>query len=126
MPLHLTDLDGKYRVSTISDYQGVMPLKSDGITEIKNGKTDRTDSTGCKWTTELSIISDTEVKLISIADPSGASNEFLLTREDGSLTHDPVTYTTILKVSKKETKIRLSGNIQHGKTLTTITMTKID
>ncbi len=125
MTLKLEDLNGKYRVTTISDYQGPVPMKSDGITEIKNGQTQRTDAAGVKWTTQLAVMSDGEVKLTSTADPGGASKDFLLTSETGELTHDPVVYTAVLKVSRKDNAIRLSGTIQHGKISTVITMAKM-
>jgi hypothetical protein len=126
MTLELKDLDGTYRVTTISDYSGPVPMKSDGVTEIKNGRTSRVDAAGCKWSTELAILNDQEVKFVSTADPGEASADFLLTRENGELTHEPVTYTTVLKVARKENKIRLSGDIRHGNVLTVITMTKIE
>ena len=125
MSLTLEDLDGKYRVTTISDYNGPVPLKSDGITEVRNGQTHRTDSNNVQWTTQLTILSDQEVKLTSTADPKDAKKNFLLTRENGDLTNDPVVYTAILKVARKGADIRLSGTITHGKTSTVITMTKI-
>ena len=126
MALELKDLDGKYQVTTISDYHGPVPMKSDGVTEIKGGQTHRIDAAGCKWTTKLTILSENEVKFESTADPKDAAKDFLLTKENGELTHDPVTYTSVLKVARKDSKIRLSGNIHHGKILTVITMTKID
>ncbi|MBI3442050.1 MAG: hypothetical protein HY052_09680 [Proteobacteria bacterium] len=126
MALELKDLDGQYRVTTVSDYHGPIPMKSDGITEIKNGRTQRVDQAGCQWSTCLTVLNDSEVRFESTADPGNAAADFLLTDEGGRLTHEPVTYTTTLKVARKEGKIRLSGNIQHGKILTVITMTKID
>ena len=125
MTLTLEDLNGKYRVTTISDYDGPVPMKSDGITEIKNGRTQRTDAAGVKWTTQLDVLNDGEVKLTSTADPSGAKEDFLLTSETGELTHKPVVYTAVLKVSRKDSAIRLSGTIEHGKISTVITMAKM-
>jgi hypothetical protein len=125
MTLKLEDLEGKYHVTTISDYQGVVPMKSDGVTEIKNGRTHRTDAAGVQWTTEFAILSDTEVKLTSTADPRAANKDFLLTDEKGNLTNDPVVYTAVLKVARRGKDIRLSGNIQHGKIMTVLTMAKI-
>lgn len=126
MTLTLEDLNGKYRVTSISDYQGPVPMKSDGITEIKDGRTSRTDAAGVHWTTEFTILSDSEVKLTSTADPRAASHDFLLTNLKGDLTNDPVTYTATLKVARRNNnEIRMSGNIQHGKILTAITMAKI-
>src|SRR3954470_4326793 len=101
MPLTTADLEGKYRVTTVSDYNGPVPMKSDGITEIKNGRTDRIDANGVKWTTEFSVINEHEVKLTSTADPKNAKAEFLLTDERGQLTNDPVVYTSILKAARK-------------------------
>ena len=126
MTLSLKDLDGKYRVTTVSDYSGPVPMKSDGMTEVKGGKTSRTDAAGCRWTTTFTVLSDAEVKFESVADPVEAAPDFLLTDEKGNLTHSPVTYATVLKVSRQGSKIRLSGTIQHGKISTVITMTKAD
>lgn len=126
MTLNLKDLDGKYRVTTISDYKGPVPMKGDGITEIKDGQTERIDAAGCKWSTRLTVLNDDEVRFESTADPKDAAADFLLTTESGVLTNDPVTYTTTLKVARKDNKIRLSGNIQHGKILTVITLAKIE
>ncbi len=126
MPLTLEDLDGQYRVTTVSDYQGPVPMKSDGVTEIRNGRTHRIDDAGVEWTTQLVILNDDEVRLISIANPKNARQDFLLTKESGALTQDALTYTAVLRVARKDNKIRLSGNILHGKISTVITMTKID
>lgn len=124
MTLTLKDLDGQYRVTTISDYHGPVPMQSDGITAIKDGETNRVDKAGCKWNTKITVLSDDEVKFESTADPSEAAPDFCLTRENGELTRDPVTYTTIMKVARKGDKIRLSGQIQHGSVTTVITMMK--
>ncbi len=126
MALTLEDLDGQYRVTTISDYHGPVPMKSDGITEIRGGKTHRRDEAGVEWTTQLSVLNDQEVQLTSTADPRGARQDFLLTKENGELTNNPVTYTAVLKVARKDNKIRLSGAITHGNISTVITMAKID
>ena len=125
MTLCLKDLDGQYRVTTISDYTGPIPMKSDGVTEVKDGKTRRIDKAGVEWTTVFTVMSDQEVRMESTADPAGAARDFLLTKENGELTHDPVTYTTLLKVARKGSKISLSGHIHHGKVMTSITMLMI-
>lgn len=122
--LTLKDLDGQYRVTTVSDYHGPVPMQSDGVTVIQNGETNRVDKAGCKWNTKISILSDDEVKFESTADPSEAAPDFCLTKENGELTRNSVTYTTIMKVARKGDKIRLSGQIQHGSVMTVITMMK--
>lgn len=125
MVLKIEDLDGKYRVTTISDYNGPVPMKSDGITEVVNGQTHRSDANGVQWTTQFTVISDNEVRLTSTADPKNAKENFLLTKENGELTGDPIVYTAVLKVARKGADIRLSGAIQYGKTSTVINMAKI-
>lgn len=125
MPLTQKDLDGKYRITTISDYQGPLPLQSDGETEIADGHTDRVDKKGCRWTTKLTLLNDKEVLFESKADPRTADNDFLLIGENGMPTRHPVNYKTVLKVAQKDDRLRLSGRIEHGKVITVITMTKI-
>jgi hypothetical protein len=125
MTLTLKDLDGRYRITTVTDYKGPLPMQSDGETEIRDGYTDRTDKKGCRWTTELTVLGDDEVKFESTADPTDADADFCLTDARGAPTRDPVTYRTVLKVARKGDKLRLSGQIEHGKTVTVITMMKI-
>lgn len=125
MSLDQRDLDGKYRVTTMSDYQGPIPMQSDGETEIINGQTSRVDKAKCKWNTVFTVLNENEVKMESMADPADAAPDFCLTLPNGSLTREPVTYTTILKVARKGDKIRLSGQIQNGSVITMLTMTKV-
>lgn len=122
--MDIQDIDGVYRISTVSDYQGPIEKRSDGVTEVVNGQTHRTDDAGCIWTTTIKYISESEVEFISVADPSNADPDFCLTTEGGDLTREPVTYKTVLKVDRKGEKIRLSGQINHGGTTTLITMIK--
>lgn len=125
MTLTLQDLDGQYRVTTVSDYKGPVPMQSDGVTEIRNGETNRVDKAGCKWHTRITVLNDAEVQFESTADPTEAAPDFCLTKANGDLTRDPVTYTTIMKVARKDDKIRLSGQIEFGRVTTVITMTKM-
>lgn len=119
------DLDGTYRITTVSDYNGPIEKKSDGITEVKDGKTHRIDDAGCVWTSQLNPLNEHEVEFISKADPTNAKADFCLTTANGQLTRDPVIYKTILKMDRKGDKIRLSGQIENGAMTTIITMMKI-
>jgi len=117
-------LDGKYLVTSTTDYKGPLEKKSDGETEIRDGQTRRYDRANCLWTSKFSIVSETEVEMVSIADPKDADVDFLLTRPDGSPTREPVTYKTMLKLARKDDRIQMSGQISYGGDLTFITMRK--
>jgi len=117
-------LDGKYQVTSTTDYKGPLEKKSDGETEIRDGQTRRYDRANCLWTSKFTIVSETEVEMISQADPKDADLDFLLTRPDGSPTRDPVTYRTVLKLARKDDRIQMSGQISYGGDLTFITMRK--
>ncbi len=119
------ELDGTYQVSSMTDYKGPLQKKSDGITEIRDGKTNRHDDANCKWTSTFTILNDTEVEMVSIADPADADADFLLTRPDGAPTRDPVTYTAKLKLARKDDKIQMSGQIDYGNDIVFLTMRKI-
>ena len=123
--MDIKDLDGTYRVTTISDYDGPVPMQSDGQTVVKDGMTSRIDKARVKWTTRITPVSETEVLFESLADPSDAAPDFCLIKPNGDLTRDPVTYTTRLQVARKGDKIKLSGQIDHGKIKTILTMIKI-
>lgn len=119
------ELDGKYRVSTTTNYQGPLEKKSDGETEIRDGKTSRRDAANCLWTSTFTVKSETEVEMISVADPSEADGDFSLTRPDGSPTREAVTYTSMLKLARKgDDQIQLSGQIEYGNEIIFLTMRK--
>ena len=118
-------LDGKYLISTTTNYQGPLEKKSDGETQIINGQTHRVDAAGCEWTSTFEIISDSEVKMTSVADPTNAGEDFALIREDGSPTRDPQTYESTLKFMQKGDRIQISGKIEFGDELIFLTMRKI-
>ncbi len=122
--MDIQNIDGTYSISTISDYNGPIEKRSDGITEVKNGQTHRVDDAGCVWTTTLKYLNENEVEFTSVADPSNADTDFLLRTESGDLTREPVTYQTILRVDRIGERIKLSGQIEHGGETTVITMIK--
>ena len=119
------ELDGTYQVSSTTSYQGPLEKKSDGTTEIVNGQTERRDAANCLWTSSFNVISDNEVEMVSIADPSEADGDFSLTRPDGSPTREPVTYKAILKLARKGEKIQMSGQIEYDDNVTFLTMRKV-
>jgi hypothetical protein len=119
-----TELDGIYQVTSTTNYQGPLEKRSDGETEIKNGQTERRDKANCLWTSTFTILSESEVKMTSVADPTDADGDFSLMRPDGSPTREPVTYETILKYARKGDRIQLSGQIEYGNDITFLTMRK--
>ena len=119
------ELDGTYQVSSTTSYQGPLEKKSDGQTEIKNGQTERRDEVNCLWTSTFTVLSENEVEMISVADPSEADENFSLTKPDGSPTREPVTYRAVLKLARKDDKIQMSGQIEYDNEVTLLTMRKI-
>lgn len=120
------ELDGTYRISTTTSYQGPLEKKSDGETQIINGQTERRDDANCKWTSTFEVLNDNEVKMTSVADPSEADIDFLLTAPDGSPTREAVTYEATLKLARKGVdQIQISGQIEYGSDVIFITMRKI-
>ena len=115
-------LDGKYQVTSTTDYNGPLEKKSDGETEIRDGQTRRYDRANCLWTSTFNILSDTEVEMVSVADPSEADVDFLLTAPNGAPTREPVTYTSKLKLARKDDRIQMSGQISYGGGITFLTM----
>lgn len=64
--------------------------------------------------------------MTSVADPTDARDDFMLTRPDGSPTRDPVTYESILRLSKRDDrKIQISGQIEYGNEVVLLTIRKI-
>jgi len=119
-------LDGTYRITSTNTMKGAIEKRSDGQTEIRNGQTSRYDEANCKWTSSFEIMSDNEVRMTSVADPSEAVIDFLLTAPNGAPTRDITTYETILKLSRKgDDQIQMSGQIHYGQDVVFLTMRKI-
>ncbi len=119
------NLDGKYQVTSTSNYEGPLERRSDGVTEIRGGKTSRIDGNSVIWTSTFTVLNETEVEMISIADPSRARGDFALIRPDGSPTREPVIYRTVMKLARKGEKVQLSGRIEYGDEVVLLTMRKI-
>ena len=120
------ELDGVYKVSSTTSYNGPLEKKSDGTTEIKNGQTLRRDNANCLWTSTFTILNEHEVEMVSIADPSETDESFFLTKPDGTPTREAVTYKALLKFARKGDKIQLSGQVEYDNDITLLTMRKID
>lgn len=118
-------LDGTYNVKTTTDYSGPLQKQSDGTTTIKGGKTHRVDDAGCEWRSTFEVLNENEVKMTSIADPSNAALDFLLTKPNGEPTSEPVTYEAVLRLQRKGDKVQMTGQINYGQELILITMRKI-
>lgn len=119
------ELDGKYSVNTMTDYEGPLKKKSDGMTNIKGGMTQRVDAAGCEWRSTFTVLNEGEVKMVSVADPTNADRDFLLTKPNGDPTSEAVTYETILKLQRKGDKIQMTGRINYGKETIIITMRRL-
>jgi len=119
-----SNLDGTYQISTVTNYDGPLERKSDGVTEIRDGKTERIDENNVKWSSEFTIMNNKQVKMTSIADPSNATAEFALNRPDGSPTREPVHYESILRYARKDDKVQMSGQIEYGNEIIFITLRK--
>lgn len=122
-----TDLDGIYSVDTMSDYDGPLKKQSDGQTEIRGGQTHRVDKAGCVWNSTFEWVDNdgTTLRMTSVADPSNADTDFLLTRPDGTPTSDAVTYEATLKVMRKDDRIQMTGTLNYGNETVILTMRKI-
>lgn len=121
-----TDLDGKYQVTTTTNYQGPLEKRSDGTTEIVNGQTNRRDAANCLWTSTFTVLNENEVEMVSVADPREAARDFALMRPDGSPTREPVEYRTRLKYARKGDRIQISGTITYGNEVVFITMRRLE
>jgi hypothetical protein len=125
-----TDLDGTYTVTSLTSYQGPLQKQSDGITTIAGGKTSRVDEAGCEWSSSFTWMSESQVKMTSVADPKNARRDFLLVGPNGLPTAEAQTYETILTVKRKTDasgaeKVQLTGTISYGAETVFLTMRKV-
>lgn len=121
----MSELDGRYQVTTTTNYQGPLEKQSDGQTEIIDGKTSRRDTANCLWSSTFTVINPDEVEMVSVADPREAKSDFALVKLNGEPTRDPVEYRTTLKYARKGDRVQMSGTINYGTEIVFITMRKI-
>lgn len=120
-----TELDGIYQVSSASNYDGPLVKRSDGTTEIRDGQTSRRDGNNVLWTSTFKVLNETEVEMVSVADPREARDDFALLRPNGTPSREVTTYTSVLRLARKGDKIQLSGQIEYGNEIIILTMRKI-
>ncbi|MCB1557076.1 MAG: hypothetical protein KDJ15_07170 [Alphaproteobacteria bacterium] len=101
-----------------------MEKKSDGVTEIRGGRTQRRDAANVLWTSTFTILNEREVEMVSLADPRDAASDHALTRPDGTPTRQPVAYRATLKYARKDDRIQISGSIAYGDEVIFLTMQK--
>ncbi|HEY8964033.1 MAG TPA: hypothetical protein VIN59_06190 [Alphaproteobacteria bacterium] len=119
------DLDGTYAVTSITSYNGPLQKQSDGITVIEQGRTNRTDEAGCEWRSSFVWVDDDHVRMTSIADPTNARADFMLTDAGGRPTMEPQIYESILTVKRKDDRIQMTGTIDYGHETIFLTMKKM-
>ncbi|QQG36926.1 MAG: hypothetical protein HYS17_03910 [Micavibrio aeruginosavorus] len=120
-----TELDGIYQVSSASNYEGPLVKRSDGTTEIRDGQTSRRDGNNVLWNSTFTALNENEVLMVSVADPSEARIDFLLTAHDGTPTREPVTYRSVLRLARKGDKMQMSGQIEYGNEIVILTLRKV-
>ncbi|MCM2343260.1 MAG: hypothetical protein NDJ24_01720 [Alphaproteobacteria bacterium] len=120
-----TDLDGVYQVSSASNYDGPLVKRSDGTTEIRNGQTSRRDGNNVLWSSTFTVLNETEVLMLSVADPANARIDFLLTAPNGTPTREPVTYRSVLRLARQGDKMQMSGQIEYGDEIVILTLRKV-
>jgi len=123
--MSIKNLDGKYKVKTETNFISAFPADGDGVTEIKNGLTYRTDENGCTWESSFSILDDNKVLLESTVDPSNAPANIFIEDMAGNPTREIVVYKTTLDLTTVDGEITLSGTINHGSKTTKLTMSQI-
>jgi len=119
------DLDGTYSVTSLTSYDGPLQKQSDGITTIVDGRTDRIDEAGCEWRSSFVWVDDDHVRMTSIADPTNARADFLLTKPSGEPTSEVQIYESILTVKRLGDRLQMTGTIQYGKDTVFLTMRKM-
>lgn len=122
-------LDGTYRIHSESTSLEYEENRIDGYTTINEHKTLRTDDGGCIWRSRFTILSDTLVEMVSIADPSQAADDFYLALPDGSNTASkhPRKFTSILDADPDIHNLqKLTGQIETDGMVVYLTLTRID
>jgi hypothetical protein len=62
--------------------------------------------------------------MVAVADPTEARADFALLKHDGSPSRAITTYTSRLRLARKDDKIQLSGEIEYGDEIVLLTMRK--
>lgn len=124
MPLTLDILDGTYRVHSHATSGHALFPHDDSDTVIHNGMNFHKDANGFIWESQFTILSPTEVEVITTVDPSHGDSAAFLIDASGNPTKSMVTYKTILHVTRNDDILVLRGDIHHSGSVTTLTLTK--
>lgn len=123
--LTLDDLDGKYKIRSETSDGGPYRINGDGVTEIKGGRTSRTDENGYIWNSVFSIAGKDKVLLQSTLDPGQSHEDNFIKDNKNNLTREKVTYSGELLVRRIGGSITLEGEIEHGIVKTRLVMTRV-
>ncbi|MDD9900632.1 MAG: hypothetical protein OXT65_06605 [Alphaproteobacteria bacterium] len=118
------DLDGEYDVMSESLTGKPHTVDGDGTTEIRNGLTYRKDKNGLIWESAFSVVGDNKVQMESTVDPSHTPEPTYLKDTSGNPTSGMQTFRTLLDASFVDSKLVMTGIIEHGEERTRLTMTK--
>ncbi len=125
MDISVLDIDGFYKVESVTDGETAFSPKGDGVTEIKNGLTFRKDQNGCIWESLFTVAGDDAVQLETTVDPSHTPPGYYISDENGNPTKSIVVYKSMLDLAEQDGRIVMSGTIKHGKITTKLTFTRL-
>lgn len=125
MAISVLDIDGFYKVESVTDKETGFTPKGDGVTEIKNGLTFRKDENGCIWESLFTVAGDDLVQLETTVDPSHTQPGYYISDENGEPTKGIVIYKSMLDLAEKDGRVIMSGEVNHGKVKTQLTFTRL-
>lgn len=125
MAITLKDIDGKYVITSETSDGGPYKINGDGMTEIRQGRTSRTDANGFVWESVFSVAGKDKILLSSTLDPGKSNEDAYIKDNKNNLTREKVTYSGELAVSEAGGKLVLKGEIRAGIVTTRLTMTRI-
>lgn len=125
MALEQRDIEGKYVIRSETSDGGPYKINGDGITEIRDGRTSRTDANGYKWESVFTVTGKGTVHLASTVDPSASHEDNFIKDNKNNLTREKVTYKGDLTASEVKGKLVLAGEIKAGIVTTRLTLTKV-
>jgi hypothetical protein len=126
--LTIDELDGIYEVHTdiaVETSGDPYRVKGDGRTHIRNGQTFRKDGNGFIWESTFTLVGENEVEMRATLDPSHAQGGGRFVKDEkGNPTKGIVSYSCLLKATRENGKLVLSGNITHAGETTRLMLVK--
>jgi len=118
-------ISGQYKLQHVTSRPHSEDQRGMEVIQIENGQSHFKDMYGCIWDTTFKTIDEDHIKMTAQVDQSQVDMDHVLSAESGRASAENLTYESLLKISRKDDSIHLSGQIEIGDDIVIISLHKV-